>query len=64
MYYDLGFNDWTFEIGQTEGKQIADRLLEVWSDYPAALAKLKVSMDKVSGIYAERVNRMKETIKK
>jgi len=64
MYYDLGFNDWTFEIEQTEGKQIADRLREVWSDYPAALAKLKVSMDKVSGIYAERVNRMNEIIKK
>jgi hypothetical protein len=64
MYYDLGFNHWTFEIEQTEGKQVADRLREVWSDYPAALAKLKVSMDKVSGIYAERVSFVKETIKK
>jgi polysaccharide pyruvyl transferase WcaK-like protein len=64
MYYDLGFNDWTFEIEQTEGKQIADRLREVWSDYPAALAKLKVSMDKVCEIYAERVRFVKETIEK
>jgi hypothetical protein len=63
MYYDLGFNDWTFEIEQTEGKQLANRLREVWSDYPAALAKLKVSMDKVSGIYDERVNFVKETIR-
>ena len=62
MYYDLGFDDWTFEIEQTEGKQIADRLREVWSDYPAALAKLKVSMDKVSEIYAERVSMVKEII--
>jgi hypothetical protein len=62
MYYDLGFNDWTFEIEQTEGKQIADRLHEVWSDYPAALAKLKVSMDKVGDIYAERVGMLKEII--
>jgi polysaccharide pyruvyl transferase WcaK-like protein len=62
MYYDLGFDDWTFEIEQTEGKQVADRLREVWSDYPAALAKLKVSMDKVSGIYAESVGLVKETI--
>jgi polysaccharide pyruvyl transferase WcaK-like protein len=62
MYYDLGFDDWTFEIEQTEGKQVADRLREVWSDYPAALAKLKVSMDKVSGIYAESVGMVKETI--
>ncbi|HSO89068.1 MAG TPA: polysaccharide pyruvyl transferase family protein [Draconibacterium sp.] len=62
MYYDLGFDDWTFEIEQTEGKQVADRLREVWSDYPAALAKLKVSMDKVSGIYAERVRFVKKII--
>jgi polysaccharide pyruvyl transferase WcaK-like protein len=62
MYYDLGFNDWTFEIEQTDGKQITDRLREVWNDYPAASAKLKVSMDKVSGIYEERVNMVKETI--
>jgi polysaccharide pyruvyl transferase WcaK-like protein len=62
MYYDLGFDDWTFEIEQTEGKQVAERLREVWSDYPAALAKLKVSMDKVSGIYAESVGLVKETI--
>lgn len=64
MYYDLGFNDWTFEINETEGKQVADRLREVWSDYPAALAKLKLSMDKVSGIYAESVGMVKETIGK
>jgi polysaccharide pyruvyl transferase WcaK-like protein len=62
MYYDLGFDDWTFEIDETEGKQILDSLREVWTDYPAALAKLKVSMDKVSGIYAERVSLVKETI--
>lgn len=64
MYYDLGFDDWTFEIDQTDGKQITDRLREVWTDYPAALTKLKVSMDKVSGIYAESVDMVKETIEK
>ncbi|MDO8951676.1 MAG: polysaccharide pyruvyl transferase family protein [Draconibacterium sp.] len=62
MYYDLGFDNWTFEIEQTDEKQITDRLREVWTDYPAALAKLKVSMDKVIGIYAERVNMVKVTI--
>lgn len=64
MYYDLGFDDWTFEIEQTEVKQIADRLREIWNDYPAALTKLKVSMDKVSEIYAERVSFIKKTIEK
>jgi hypothetical protein len=32
MYYDLGFEDWIFEIEQTEGKQIADQLMKVYND--------------------------------
>jgi len=54
MYYDLGFNDWTFEINQTTGKQITDRLREIWKDYDKAKAKLTVSMNKVDEIYKER----------
>ncbi|MEI7423184.1 MAG: polysaccharide pyruvyl transferase family protein [Prolixibacteraceae bacterium] len=54
MYYDLGFNDWVFEIGQTEGKQIADRLREVWKNYGKAKEKLASSMNKVNTIYQDR----------
>ena len=54
MYYDLGFNDWVFEIGQTEGKQIADKLREVWKNYGKAKEKLESSMNKVNVIYQER----------
>lgn len=54
MYYDLGFDDWTFEIDQTSGQQIADRLREVWKDYNKAKAKLALSMGKVEQIYRER----------
>lgn len=54
MYYDLGFNDWVFEIGQTEGKQIADRLREVWKNYGKAEEKLASSMSKVNIIYKDR----------
>lgn len=60
MYYDLDFNDWTFEIDKTEGKQIADKLRVVWKDYAQAKAKLKVSMDKVSKIYKERTADVKK----
>lgn len=56
MYYDLNFNDWTFEIENTTGKQIADTLREVWKDYSKAKAKLKLSMDKVDKIYKERTS--------
>jgi polysaccharide pyruvyl transferase WcaK-like protein len=54
MYYDLGFNDWTFEIEQTSGKQITDRLREIWTDYDKAKSKLAVSMNRVDKIYKER----------
>ncbi len=54
MYYDLGFNDWTFEIDQTTGKQITDRLREIWTDYGKAKAKLALPMNKVSKIYEDR----------
>lgn len=63
MYYDLGFDDWTFEIEKTEGKQIADHLREVWKDYPKAKAKLKVSMDKVAGIYKARTTSIDKVLK-
>lgn len=32
MYYDLGFADWVFEIDNTSGQQIADRLLEIYNN--------------------------------
>jgi polysaccharide pyruvyl transferase WcaK-like protein len=54
MYYDLGCNDWVFEIEQTEGKQIADRLRGVWKNYGKAEEKLANSMSKVNSIYKER----------
>ena len=54
MYYDLDFDEWTFEIEQTTGKQITDRLREIWTDYDKAKAKLAVSMNKVDKIYKYR----------
>jgi polysaccharide pyruvyl transferase WcaK-like protein len=64
MYYDLGFDDWTFEIDQSTGKQITDRLREVWTDYGKAQAKLKTSMDKVEKIYRESTSKVQKLLKK
>ncbi len=47
MYYDLGLSDWVFEIEETTGQQIADRLMAVQSDYAGALAQLKKAMKEV-----------------
>lgn len=62
MYYDLGFDDWTFEINETTGKQISDRLREVWKDYDKSKAELKIRMDKVAGIYKSGTERVKKLL--
>lgn len=53
MYYDLNFNDWIFEIEETEGKQISDRLIEIWNDYPSAKQLIEKNMNKVAQIYSD-----------
>lgn len=54
MYYDLGFDGWTFEIEQTEGIQIANELRIVRTDYGKAKLKVEKSMNLVKRIYKER----------
>ncbi|MDR6806852.1 polysaccharide pyruvyl transferase WcaK-like protein [Dyadobacter sp. BE34] len=51
MYYDLGLADWTFEIEQTNAKQITERLLEVNAGYNAALKKVQAAMSNVRERY-------------
>lgn len=60
MYYDLGLKDWTFEIEETTGQQITDRLLQTVADYGAAKKSVKQSMAKVQSQY----NAAFEVIKK
>lgn len=60
MYYDLGFDDWIFEIEQTEGKQITDRLRGIWTDYEKAQEKLQASMSGVDDIYRAACERIVE----
>ena len=47
MWYDMGLTDWVFEIEQTEGQDIANRLMEVYNDYPKARDYLESAMDLV-----------------
>jgi polysaccharide pyruvyl transferase WcaK-like protein len=53
MYYDLGLNDWVFEIDNTTGKQISDRLMEINNDYPAAQKRVKETLKMVDKRYDE-----------
>ncbi len=62
MYYDLNFNDWVFEIDNTTGIQIAERLMEIYNDYPGALNYLKKSMHLVDIRYDAVFKTIKERI--
>jgi len=62
MYYDLGFEDWVFEIEETEGVQIVGELHKIMNNYPAALAKLKAGMENIHQIYSARVESIKKCI--
>jgi len=62
MYYDLGFDDWIFEIEETNGSQITNKLREIWTDFPRAQKYLKTNMDQVSDIYKKRTYSVKTLI--
>ncbi|GAB3166543.1 polysaccharide pyruvyl transferase family protein [Telluribacter humicola] len=62
MYYDLGLADWTFEIEQSTGQQISDRLMQVHANYKVATKNVKQSLDKVDKQYDEAFKIMKRTM--
>jgi polysaccharide pyruvyl transferase WcaK-like protein len=53
MYYDLGLSDWVFEIEERTGEDISARLMEVYSDYDRANAKIASAMKEVADCYAK-----------
>ncbi len=55
MWRDIGLSDWIFEIETARGEEIAERLLQVQADVPAARAKMAKAMEFVG-------RRQKETI--
>ena len=59
MYYDLGYDEWVFEIMETTGKQIADRLMEVYSNYDKARAMIDDSNKNIRNIYDHAVDVLK-----
>ncbi|WP_201301009.1 polysaccharide pyruvyl transferase family protein [Sunxiuqinia indica] len=55
MYYDLGYDDWVFEIMETEGKQIADQLMTVHVNYKMAQEQIVKTNERIRKIYADAV---------
>jgi hypothetical protein len=62
MYYDLDFNDWVFEINNTTGIQITERLMNIYNDYPGALNYLKKSMHLVDIRYDDGFKTIKDRV--
>lgn len=58
MYYDLGLNNNVFEIEETSGQQISERLKKIISDYAGARTDISVSMGKVRELYKNAVSIM------
>ncbi len=53
MMRDFGLSDWVFEIDDTTGAQIADRLMKIHDDYPAAQETLKKAVAFINTRHAE-----------
>ena len=51
MYYDLNFSDWIFEIEETTGKEIADRLQGMWRNYSEACNRVASEVKKIGDMY-------------
>ncbi len=59
MYYDLQLEDWVFEIEETSGEEIANRLMEVYQNHPAALEKVRALNQRVKAIYDDKMRKIK-----
>ncbi len=53
MYYDLGFNDWVFEIEETTGEQVTNRLRYLWNNYEQSKSEVKSKIENIERIYKE-----------
>ncbi|WPP50428.1 polysaccharide pyruvyl transferase family protein [Catalinimonas niigatensis] len=45
MWYDIGVDDWVFEIEETQGKDITKQLMKVHADFESAHAYLQKAMN-------------------
>ncbi|WP_437201031.1 polysaccharide pyruvyl transferase family protein [Planctomicrobium sp. SH664] len=63
MYYDIGLPKWVFEIEETNGGQIADRLMEVAGDKAAAQAYAHAAMQKATNRLEASMSALSQALK-
>ena len=62
MYYDLKLDDWVFEIEETTGEDVADRLMEVYNNYERSLETVGELNNRVRHIYDESMEIVEKLI--
>ncbi len=62
MWYDIGLDDWIFEIDQIQGSDISKQLFRIHNDYPAALAKLQQAMQRVDNYHQKAMQIVRENV--
>ena len=63
MYYDLGLDDWVFEIDDTPGQRIADTLMHVHEHYDQAQAKVAQTNTRTRDIYRQTTGVVKRKMR-
>ena len=58
MYYDLGYDDWVFEIMETKGEQIIKELMSLDAGYEESQKKINKSNAKIEKLYQNAVGRI------
>ncbi|MEN3942288.1 polysaccharide pyruvyl transferase family protein [Prosthecobacter sp. SYSU 5D2] len=62
MFKDIGLGEWLLEFDETPVEKMADTLLAIDADYPAALEKVKKAMEYVHGCFASSSKTIKGVI--
>lgn len=62
MWYDFGLSDWVFEIEQSTGDQISDRLMSIVADPGGAKTYLNAAMDKVARLQARMMKNIGDEV--
>ena len=64
MWRDIGLRDWIFEIDETPAAQIANMVMKIHNEYPAALNQIKESKTLARKIQKETMQEIVKTLNK
>jgi polysaccharide pyruvyl transferase WcaK-like protein len=59
MWYDIGLNDWIFEIEETTGQMIAQALMDIYDNTKTATKYLENAMDMVRSVQFNNYEKIK-----